>query len=1370
MKTVVAEGNRSESLSQPNLKPVAATRAKVAEQFDKLPLQFEANRGQTDATVKFLARGKGYSVFLTPQESVLSLRQNGSNPQAPPTTGRSNQAASPDQVVLRMGLLGANSSAVLSGTDPLPGKTNYFIGHQANGWRANVDTFARVKYSNVYPGVDMVYYGNQGQLEYDFIVAPGSDANAIRLGFRGADKIEIDGEGDLLLKVGHGFLRQQRPVVYQNVNGEKHAIPGTYVVSDDQEVGFEIGAYDRNLPLVIDPVLVYSTYLGGGSADQGNAVAVDSEGYLYVTGSTTSSDFPITAGAFQTTRRPLTGTEIYYTDAFVTKIDPTGASIVYSTFVGSSVAGDIGWGIEVDSSGNAYVAGVTGGGATASGYTNDFPTVNAYDSVADSTDCPFVFKLNATGSALLYSTYLGSGEAYRLAVDKVTGEAYIVGHTSAVNFPTTPGAFRTSVANGDSEAWVAKLSASGSSLVYSTYLGGNGGTDSGNDIAIDSAGNAYIAGTTGSRFFPVTANAAQPTCTGCDLARADAFVTKLNATGSQLLYSTYLGGSLTDSARGIALDSSGNIYVTGQTQSSSGATKPFPVTAGAFQTTSQGVPDAFVTKYKADGSILYSTYLGGSVLDEGADITADAAGNAHVIGTTRSSNFPMVNSFSSGMTPGTDYVFVATLDPGGSSLLFSTAFGKGNGRQVISDASGDLYITGISNGELPIAAAMQAQPVSLPEAFIAKIGFGNPTSTVVISGQIVTTDGSSPAGIPITLSGSQTGLSPTDAQGRYSFPVRSGGTYTIEPVRTDWNFSPRTQTFTAITSDRQAETIFAAVNQPPTVRIISPVEGAVYTAPATIPLRVEASDPDGSVAKVEFYNNNSQLLFTDTAAPYEFDWTNVPSNSQWAVQASVVDNTGTQRWSQWVSFVVNPAPTPTPTPVPTPIPTPAATPTPTPVPTPVPTPAATPTPTLQFDRASFNKTESGVSTNIIVTRTGDTSGNASVNFSTGNNAYVPCDMINGKAAQNCDFILTSGTLTFAAGQTTQSFPVIILDDGYVEGDETIALTLSNPAGAVLGAQTSATLTLIDNDTGTPSGNPLDDPQYYVRQQYYDFLGRMPDDGGLNYWTNEITKCGTDVACISERRVAVSNAFFYEQEYQQTASYVFLLYRAAYGNQQPFPNPDFYDSNLSVDLKAEAKKLPRYLSFVRDRAQVRGGAELAQTQLTLANGFVQRPEFVAKYPLDLSTGAQFVDAILTTIQSSSGVTFSGADRDALVTHFDNGGRGLVMFHLANDYWNGCNRLPGSPSAPCTPAGFGSAVDNRAFIDAEYNRSFVYSQYSGYLRRDADIGGFLFWLNEVGKAPARDVSRQHAMVCTFVTSSEYQLRFGANVTRNNGECLR
>src|SRR5687768_4706538 len=329
--------------------------ARVNETFGKLPLQFEVNRGQADARVKFLARGRGYNLFLTPTEAVLALRK-----------GVAGEAA-----VLRMSLAGANPSTAVSGADELAGKSNYFVGKDASKWRAGVETFARVKYAGVYEGVDLVYYGNQGQLEYDFHVAPGADPRRIRLAFGGADDIRVDDGGDLVLSVAGREVRQHKPFVYQTVGGARREVAGSYVLLGGREVGFRLGAYDAALPLVIDPVLVYSTYLGGSGSESAHGVAFDPQGNIYVTGLTDSFDFPVTPGALQTTRRPLAGTQIHYGDAYVLKLNPSGSAIIYATYIGGSVGGEITTGIGVDDAGHAYVAGNTGGGATANGYTND---------------------------------------------------------------------------------------------------------------------------------------------------------------------------------------------------------------------------------------------------------------------------------------------------------------------------------------------------------------------------------------------------------------------------------------------------------------------------------------------------------------------------------------------------------------------------------------------------------------------------------------------------------------------------------------------------------------------------------------------------------------------------------------------------------------------------------------------------------------------------------------------------------------------------------------------------------------------------------------------------------------------------------------
>jgi len=388
---------------------------------------------------------------------------------------------------------------------------------------------------------------------------------------------------------------------------------------------------------------------------------------------------------------------------------------------------------------------------------------------------------------------------------------------------------------------------------------------------------------------------------------------------------------------------------------------------------------------------------------------------------------------------------------------------------------------------------------------------------------------------------------------------------------------------------------------------------------------------------------------------------------------------------------------------------------------------------MQFSSASYSAGEGVGAATLTINRTGDTSGAASVDFETSD----------GSAVQSSDYTTSAGTVDFAAGETSKTVSVLITDDLYIESNETINVTLSNPTGGSLGSPGTATLTITNNDTSQPNSNPLDNAQFFVRQHYYDFLNRLPDQGGLDYWSGQITGCGSDQTCLRQRRVDVSNAFFYELEFQQTGAYVYRLYRAAYGNNQPFPNPDTGNTT-------EAAKMPSYAVFMRDRAHVVGGSKLAESQLDLANAFVQRPEFLSRYPITMS-GSQFVTALIDQIRTATdGRADLSSQSPQLITLFNQGGRGAVLYRLADD------------NAQTNP------VNNRAFIDAEYNRSFVYTQYCGYLRRDADTGGFLFWLGQVNQFPLRDPGIQHSMVCAFITSGEYQRRFSPVVTHSNSDC--
>ena len=385
---------------------------------------------------------------------------------------------------------------------------------------------------------------------------------------------------------------------------------------------------------------------------------------------------------------------------------------------------------------------------------------------------------------------------------------------------------------------------------------------------------------------------------------------------------------------------------------------------------------------------------------------------------------------------------------------------------------------------------------------------------------------------------------------------------------------------------------------------------------------------------------------------------------------------------------------------------------------------------FQFSSANYTAGESQSSALITVTRSGNTSGTEAINFTTSD----------GTASDRSDYTAAIGTLNFAAGETSHTFKTLISDDVYVEGNETVNLTLTN---AVTGATVATSiLTIQDNDTAAPTTNPADEAPFFVRQHYFDFLGREPDAGGFAYWTDQISQCGNNATCLLTKRVDVSDAFVFEPEYQQTGAYVFRLYRVAYGNSQPFPNP-----NPDSAHPGEENKIPNYAVFLIDRERVIGGANLAQRLLDLANVFVQRTEFLARYPNSLD-GPGFVDAVLLTMRNDLGVDLT-AQRGALIGLFNSGGRGAVLYRLADD----------NQSNP---------INNSALIDAEYNRVFVASEYFGYLRRNPDMPGFLFWLGQVNGAPLRDIARQHAMVCSFITSDEYQRRFSPIITHSNLDC--
>ncbi len=972
----------------------------LARSFGNLPLSFEANQGQTDARVRFLARGRGYALFLTGNEAVLARRRivaptfrsirAGLRPGATSTTksafpsilpspmpreklvedgeepqdrraGRALPFSSSRLVdtgessgVVRMRLIGANANAAVTGADELPGKSNSFIGNDPKNWRTNVPNYSKVRYQNIYPGVDLVYYGNQRQLEYDFVVAPGADPSAIALdvgvvpdeigtsrepateaavsGRRSAvgtppvqergprhAPLQIAPDGDLVVETEGGEVRFHKPLVYQPAinsgqrttdHGQRALVDGQYILPANNRVGFKVAAYDHTKPLIIDPVLSYSTYLGGSGGAGGNGawgIAVDSLGNTYVTGMTSSDDFP-TVNPIQASNN--TPPDRGYGTGFVAKLNAAGSALIYSTYLGGSA---LTWpsSIALDAFGNAYVTGLTS--------CTDFPTVNPIQGSNKSGQqgTAFVAKINAAGSALIYSTYLGGsgGEwATGIAADS-TRNAYVTGLTESPDFPTV-NPLQANLSAAGRSGFVSKINPAGSALMYSTYLGGSGYT-SALGIAVDLSGNAFVGGSTNSPDFATT-QAVQTTLVGrlnatlADLhpdasgstdvqittaGGLDAFVAKLNANGSALVYATLLGGSANDQANSISIDASGNAYAAGYTYSSD-----FP-TVNAIQGTNKaaaaGNCTAFVAKLNSTGSALvYCTYLGGSGKDSANGVAADSSGNASVTGVTSSSDFPTVNPLqaTNHAGVGNSGAFVAQLSPDGSFLVHSTYLSGSAGDYglaVAVDPSGNAYVSGLTlSVDFPTANALQPVFPGGQTPFVAKIsgqavpGVTLSTNNLNFAGQLVNSQSAEQV-VMLTYAGpGQLSLASITASGDYglvntstSCPY-SGGTVpsgipcTIDVVFAPTTFGNRTGTLTV--SDNVA-------NSPQTVALIgtgSSTDPEAELSTSSLNFGDQALDLPSAPLPIKLTNaGNTVLTITGITMNGDFTETNNCANT-----------------------------------------------------------------------------------------------------------------------------------------------------------------------------------------------------------------------------------------------------------------------------------------------------------------------------------------------------------------------------------------------------------------------------------------------------------------------------------------------------------
>lgn len=697
-------------------------------------LRFEENHGQLPAAAPFVARGPNYLLAIEPEQNWLTwtqmpARQTGS---------------------VHTRLVGANHNAHLEGLEPLDSHTNYFLGSSPNEWHPAVRNYGRVQASDIYPGVNLVFYGTAGNLEYDFVVKPGANPRSIQFDLDGISKATIAPNGDLVLQNPAGQVRWKRPSIYQNIGQNRSVISGKFKLVGKRRVGFQIGRYDTSRALVIDPVMNYATFYGGSGNEAPRAIGTDAAGNVYIAGETTTQALKTTAGAIQATYGGET-TSPYTGDAFVAKFTASG-SLVYVTYLGGS-ADDLATSIAVDAAGNAYVTGYTNSTnfpTTASALQKAFAGFggNTCNRLGDA----FVAKINPSGTQLIYSTYLGGSlddAGAAIAIDSA-GNAYVAGTTLSTDFPATPGVFQGKFHGGGNEpqkpicgytpyidtgdGFVAKVNPTGSQLIFATYLGGSY-DDAALAIAVDSFQNVYVAGATISPDFPTTPGVLQTRYQGAEQQNeffqyGDAFITKLNSTATALIYSTYLGGTGDDVAYDVVVDGQGDAYLAGSTSSLN-----FPVTANAVQATYAGyvglpyaieqlIGDGFVAEVNPTGSALvYSTYLGGSANDVAYAVAVDSAGIMYVTGSTDSQNFPSTNDAfqlafrGDGGQADTLPVgdgFFTVINPASTTLVYSTFFGGSMDDAFTAstfDPSGNVWLIGNTmSANLPVSMNAE-QPV-----------------------------------------------------------------------------------------------------------------------------------------------------------------------------------------------------------------------------------------------------------------------------------------------------------------------------------------------------------------------------------------------------------------------------------------------------------------------------------------------------------------------------------------------------------------------------------------------------------------------------------------------------------------------------------
>lgn len=911
------------SLAFANEVPASASRfsAQISKKYGTLPLSFERNQGQASGAVRYLAHGPGYSILLKERGATLLLSKRSPVPAAlrrpaPLQIGTARTANSKTDV-LQMRLVGSRASTQVTGDEPLLGTVNYFTGNSPDKWITGVPTFGRVKYTNIYRGIDLVYYGSRQQLEFDFELAPGADSRRIRMRFSGARKLSLDKQGNLTILGANGEIQFHKPEIYQPLDGGRmQPVSGAFHLSSKNTVSFRLGSYSHSKPLVIDPILSYSTYIGTGGFALG--VAVDSAGNAYVAGDVYGYASMPAAGGIQPSMPTKSPSSF---SAFVAKLNSTGTALDYCTYLSGSGV-DEATAVAVDSAGDAYVGGYTS--------SPDFPvTTDAFQTTmagAFKVYASFVTKINASGTALVYSTYLGGSANTTLdgiAVDS-SGSAYVTGYTGSLDFPTTPGAFQTTNdarGLGDYTGFISKLNPGGTGLAYSTYIGG-GYWDQPSAIVLDATGSAYITGSTGSSDFPTTAGAYQPALKG----GWDLFVTKMKPTGTALVYSTFLGGSSDDFGLGIAVDSSGGAYVAGISASSD-----LPTTPGVFQP--NPVPaqrNFFVSKLDSLGTgLVYSTFLGqGSEINVGG-IAVDASGNAYVTGVTHSLDYPV--------TPGAlqtqntslilafvDGSFLTEINGTGTALVYSTYL-SGSGFELYdhypleSDAAQAIALDDFGNAYVVGGAVSSDFPTTLgayqnygtnqdildevynPVTFVTKFNASELKTLPATTTTLTASANPQAASTPVTFTATVHSTSGTAPTGTVGFSTSEGPSI-YPPDMSPWSAvtldGSGNATYTISTLPQGTDTVNAyylgdannapssgsitesitgsGLNLPVVVTVTSSVNPALYGTPVTFHISVEDASgkgqPEGSIEAMYLFgsiplDSSGNAIWTTSSLP-----------------------------------------------------------------------------------------------------------------------------------------------------------------------------------------------------------------------------------------------------------------------------------------------------------------------------------------------------------------------------------------------------------------------------------------------------------------------------------------------------------------------